>query len=265
MANYEVNGIQFPSVTTILGQLDKSAGLLPWAVKMMSQRINEELDKHTEGIYAKWTPEAIKEIVETGRREYRNVSQKAMDIGSEVHDRIKEYILNGRDAVGNMPDEVENAFIAFLDWEKDNVIEWLESEKKVYHPLYYYAGTLDAIVRMKDGKVRLIDFKTSKGFYDGMAEQVAAYKEARQMMTPDSVVNYKHTTKETGTHSFDVGYGPITIHGTGILRLDKETGLPEFKDYDKVQENKYKAFGHLLDFYYAQKKRRLKNNPRVLD
>jgi|GEM_PF-5374228 len=50
----------------------------------------------------------------------------------------------------------------------------------------------------------------------------------------------------------------------GILRLDKDTGLPEWKDYSDKYETKLISFLSLLDYYYKDKKRRLKNNPRVL-
>jgi hypothetical protein len=50
------------------------------------------------------------------------------------------------------------------------------------------------------------------------------------------------------------------VEGTGILRLDKVTGDPEWKDYSKDYDRDVTAFLKLLDFYYHAKTRRLRNN-----
>ena len=55
----------------------------------------------------------------------------------------------------------------------------------------------------------------------------------------------------------------VQVDGCGVLRLDKITGQPEFKDYSEGYERKLGAFLALVEFYYKDKKRRLKNNPKV--
>ena len=89
------------------------------------------------------------------------------------------------------------------------------------------------------GKLAVIDFKTSKGFYDGYDMQIAAYAYAY--------------AENTGREADEIG----------ILRLDKLTGEPFYKDYTKKREAAFDTFCFLLQFYYRYKKRRLKNNPFV--
>lgn len=258
MSTYEVNGIQYPSVTTILGQLDKSNALIPWALNCMEQKALELIkDKSTV---------SFSDILLQAKKEYREVSKQALDIGSQVHDTIEQYIKNGKDAIGKMLPEVENAMIALFDWESANIDKWIESEKKVYHDKICYAGTLDAVAQMKDGSIAIIDFKTSKGFYSGYAEQLSAYRCARQNISDlgiDEVV-FKHKTDNEEMAEFKVSYEPVKINAMGILRLDKETGLPEYKDFSKNYDNAINAFTGLVQFYYYTAKRRLKNNPRVI-
>jgi len=221
---YNINGGQYPSVTTVLGILDKPQ-LLQWAV-------NSACD------YIKNNPENIRDLseaIEKARAEWRNISNDAMNIGTEIHDLIEKYIKHGRDAIGELKPEVENGFLAFLQWEEENIDEWTESERTVYDPANCYAGTLDACAKLKNGKYYVIDFKSSKGFYDGYDQQIAAYRFA-----------YEKEMK-------------VEMDGMGVLRLDKETGLPEFKDYSKVYTAKLNAFLRLLDYYYAAKNRRCKN------
>jgi ElaB/YqjD/DUF883 family membrane-anchored ribosome-binding protein len=245
---YSFNGIEYPSVTTILDILDKSGALMGWAVKCTGQYI---IDNYSEGC-------DIDELVATAKREYRNVSDEAKDIGTEIHNKIEQYIKKGKDAVGEMDERVENAFIAFLEWESENIDEWIESEKNVFDPHYGFAGTLDAVAKFKDGRVMVLDFKSSKGFYDGYDKQISAYKYARDNLTgTHDVVSYDGSI-------YKVTYPEIKSDGCGILRLDKATGMPEFKDYTKKYDRQIKSFLQLTKFYYQDKKRRLKNNPRVI-
>ncbi|GAH23405.1 unnamed protein product, partial [marine sediment metagenome] len=77
-----------------------------------------------------------------------------------------------------------------------------------------------AVAIMKNGKKYVIDFKSSKKFYDEMPLQVSAYRRA-----------YCYECR-------------LAEHpeGMGVLRLDKETGIPEWKDYSKVYTKKLTAF-----------------------
>lgn len=242
-SKYLINYIEYPSVTTITGLLDKSTALMPWAVNNAVSFISDNMNEYDD----------IDSLFEDSKKHYRDVSKEAMDIGSEVHDRIEKYIKFGRDAIGSMRPEVESAMIAFFEWEEKNIDKWIESEMPVVNEKYGYAGTLDAIVKFKDGKVNCIDFKSSKGFYDGYDIQVIAYKYAREQMNGTYNVKGRtgHMVKE---------YSPIEIDGCGVLRLDKITGKPEYKDYTKDMDIKYASFVSLLSFYYLYKKRRLKNN-----
>ncbi len=78
--------------------------------------------------------------------------------------------------------QLENSINAFLKWEKENKVEWLESEKKIYSKQYDYAGTLDAEAKVNN-ELAIIDFKTSNGIYDEYFLQVAAYIQARKEET----------------------------------------------------------------------------------
>lgn len=224
---YEIGGVEYPSVTAVLGLLSKGDALLGWAVKCAVEYIKANL-----------SDKPIQEVLDSARTEWKNARETAADIGTEIHDKIHKYITYGRDACGDMRPEVENGFLAFLDWEKANKVKWVQMELQVVSRIHGFAGRLDAICDF-NGKRYLIDFKSSKSFYDEMPMQLAAYRIA---------------AAENGSQT----------EGIGILRLDKETGLPEWKDYSDVQEQHEKAFIHLLKFYYSQKNRRLKNNPFIL-
>lgn len=243
MARYKINDIEYPSVTEILGLLDKSPALMQWAVNQALEYVK------LHGL----TPESLIEA----KSHYRDVSAEMMDIGSEVHSSIEAYIKNGKDKMGEIKPEVQNALIAFWDWEKEHKVKWLESEMAVVDERVGIAGTLDAIAEVS-GIVTCIDFKSSKAIYPEYKTQVIVYKFARESMSG------RYTIKGP-SGDYTQNYGNIAIKNCAILRLDKQTGLPEYCEIDeKTYDREFKAFINLVNYYYMAKQRKLKNNERVL-
>ena len=97
---------------------------------------------------------------------------------------------------------------AFLGWEEECKPEWIYAERKVYCDKYKYAGTVDAVAKI-NGRVCVIDFKTSKKIYKPYHLQVTAYAQAIKRMD--------------GLRRWPLGI---------ILRLDKETGKFEHKVFE---------------------------------
>lgn len=222
--SYTIDGIDMPSVTSVLGTVDKSDALIPWAVRQCTKFIRE--NKGNRESYP-----TLDRLLESAENNWRTVRNEAADTGTQAHNEIEEYIKRGV-----IPSDTP-AFTAFKSWEEQHGVIWKRSELTVHHPGEFYAGTLDAVC-LFEGKPYVIDFKTSNGFYDTFGMQIAAYGEA---------------SKAWG----------VEIEGGGILRLDKTTGLPEWRDYSHRMARDYAAFLHLLDFWYSVSERKLKNNPRI--
>lgn len=129
---------------------------------------------------------------------------------SEIHKDKIECI------VPNLSPQAANAFGAFLQWADDNQLEPISAEKTVYGDCW--AGTLDLECTL-NGTHTVIDFKTSKAFYPEYRPQIAAYRSA----TP--------------------------AKASGILRLDKETGIPEYKDFSKSYKKDIREFELALELY----------------
>jgi len=233
---YVIKGVAYPSVTTILGVLDKGNALIQWgvncAIEYMSQQLNEDEEHRIDD-------RQISEILNSARYEWRNVKTDAADIGTTAHNLIERYIKYGDMPDSNVNEKAKTAFEAFREWEREHNVEFIESELTVISKSHGYAGTLDLLCKL-DGKETVVDFKTSKDFYAGYGKQIAAYKFACVEM------------KLCGSDA-----------NIGVLRIDKETGMPEYKDYSKDFLRKLDSFVKLTAFYYADKVRRLKNNPFV--
>ena len=86
--------------------------------------------------------------------------------------------------------------------------EWLDAERKIYCDRFKYAGTVDAVAKI-NGRVCVIDFKTSKKIYKPYHLQLTAYAQAIKRID--------------GLRQWPLGM---------ILRLDKETGLYQQKVFE---------------------------------
>ena len=168
------NGKRVPSVTTILGILDKPA-LLKWAYEC---GLNGE--------------------------DYRKVRDKAADIGTIAHYMIECHLKNEdpdlRDYSSDNIEKAKIAFNAFIDFEKAHTIKPILIEKQMISEKLKYGGTLDLIAEM-DGLVQLIDFKTSKGVYPEMIIQLSAYERLAQengINIKEHSGNILNINKETG-------------------------------------------------------------------
>ena len=108
---------------------------------------------------------------------HKQISHKAQTIGLEVHKWIELYIkvkmIDGETMV-DYPEAVKVPMQNFHDWVESREIEWLACEKKVYSRSWEYAGTIDALAKV-NGKLCVIDFKTSAKIYKEYYLQVSAY------------------------------------------------------------------------------------------
>jgi len=161
------------SVTAATEVIDKSGPLIGWAVNEMANYLikNFSLDQ------IKTEQEKVSMIL-LAKSSYREASQKARDIGSEIHDWINKWIRGEKPSIPKDP-LVLNGVNAFLKWINKRDVEFVESEKVIYSKQYDYAGFLDTEAKIGK-KLCIIDFKSSKGIYTEMRYQVAAYQQARE-------------------------------------------------------------------------------------
>jgi len=173
--SYKVEGVKVPSVTRVVdGCFPKD--LTHWALSI-------------------------------GQEEYDKVINDALEIGNDTHQWIEHYINYGH-ACAEPEDYISKSVNAFLDWTTEYNPEWVDAERKVYCDKYKYAGTVDAVAKI-NGRVCVIDFKTSKKVYKPYHLQVTAYAQAIKRMD--------------GLRRWPLGI---------ILRLDKETGKFEHKVFE---------------------------------
>ena len=186
--SYKVEGVKVPSVTRVVdGCFPKD--LTHWALSI-------------------------------GQEEYDKVISEALEIGNDTHQWIEDYINYGHACI-EPEDYISKSVNAFLDWTTEYNPEWVDAERKVYCDKYKYAGTVDAVAKI-NGRIVVIDFKTSKKIYKPYHLQVTAYAQAIKRMD--------------GLRRWPLGI---------ILRLDKETGKFEQKVFEP--KNNFNTFKKCLE------------------
>lgn len=213
---YNYNSIGVPRVSEILQLCIAKPFLIQWAAKL-------------------------------GLKKYGFEKHKATTIGTIVHELIESYLLYGNfdknimyKCPSSMKKEVLTAFDNFKSWLNNLVnngffiSDIIAIEKVISCP--YFGGTVDCICRI-NGKVYLVDFKTSKRITPEYILQVTAY-----------------------TWLINSGYvsNIPRIDGIGIIRVDKEEknkfedlflnfNIPE--QY-MIIDQYTRTFGVLLQSYY---------------
>jgi len=191
------------SVTGATGIIDKSGALMGWVAKMMGLYLLAEKDKGNFQI--------TEEMIDRAKREYRRLKTEAADLGTEIHKWTSDWI-KGKNPAMPTDERVVNGITAFLKFQKEHKVKWLESERIIYSKKHNYWGVLDAIGKIGKDLV-LIDFKSSSGIYPEMFIQTAGYQLAYE--------------EETGKK----------ITKRMIVKFGKEDGKFEVRELDNGKED----------------------------
>jgi hypothetical protein len=167
-----------PGVTTVTGIADKP-GLRQWAVDLTAAYAVTHVDallnrSEVEGygfLRYRWKREPKLDADPNLRNWHEYVLNDAADMGTWFHEYAEADLTDGFTAepVEDWQQEMVDAWNLFK-FEHD--IEVLLVEETVYNPIGY-AGTFDLLVRI-DGKVYLVDIKTSRGTWPEHLMQLAA-------------------------------------------------------------------------------------------
>jgi hypothetical protein len=121
------------------------------------------------------------------RAPYRNMRKKG-DIGTAVHGAVELWMDKVLEGV-SIPDlAAEEIVVDDLDllpyiagavqYLNQHVHRVIHSEVTLFNATYKYAGTADAICKLKTGEIAVVDWKTSNRVYPEHALQLVAYANA---------------------------------------------------------------------------------------
>ena len=115
---------------------------------------------------------------------HKRMKDRAADLGTKVHKWVE---LDMKGVQQDIPDEIAKPISAYKRWRKtEGVAGIIALEKMIYHPSGF-AGTVDAVLRLADGRIAIVDFKTSAGIYESHLLQIGAYAKAWEHVHGDDV------------------------------------------------------------------------------
>lgn len=148
---YRRNNKYYPSVTSILNYFPKNAFFHTWLKDV----------GHNSDI----------------------IAGKAANEGTQTHNAIEQFLL-GKELIwidskgkAQYPLDVWKMILRFAEFWKREKPELISTEYHVFSDKYKFAGTTDIICRM-DGKIWLLDIKTSNHLHTTMDLQLSAYVKA---------------------------------------------------------------------------------------
>lgn len=128
-ATYVIKGVTYTRVTRILDVI-RNEGLEAWKMRLGA--------------------DAVKQVLE-----------ESASLGTRVHAVVEALNHEPHTYQCDDPDLVPYAD-SYRAWYHANVAETVLTETRVHSDTYRYAGTFDALLRMRDGALALCDAKTSR-------------------------------------------------------------------------------------------------------
>jgi hypothetical protein len=197
-------------VTQTCSIIDKSHALVPWAAKMVVEKLLRIIPTETvDNVISlrHLTLDEFSRFALDAKGAHKEKLESAGDIGRAAHqcleDSIKHAIVESGQTVQtlvNLPfdAQAEHCARVALAWMQTHKVRWTDTERKIYSREWNFAGTLDAIAYVSscddraccpeafEDRLCLIDFKTSNALRTDYCLQVAAYQQAivEEMGTP---------------------------------------------------------------------------------
>lgn len=191
--HYKVDGKRLPSVTTILGVLNKPA-LLDWAARFA----REGLD-------------------------WRDVRDEAGDRGHNTHELALDVVLGKRRSLSSLPAEHRAYGQAAMSWVLDRQPEVIEAERMIASVEHGYSGRTDLLALIGGHRV-LADYKTVSRWHFNGDEKLPPYPENALQLDL-----YANAAAECGYEAPDLGLvvrlGPDGEYHESFFELDYERGL----------------------------------------
>lgn len=225
---YRIDGERLPSVTTVLGCVDKSGALLPWAERITLEGLQTLLESD-DGLVSQGS---LKDTLEAHGLRYTQLRDNRATSGTSVHDALEVLAKDGTPPrLSAFPEEDRGFVQGLAKWWLKHRPETLMTEQLVASKQFRFAGKFDLLCKI-DGRVHLCDLKTGKAIYNVAHAQVQAYAMALE----------------------ECGWDPPDV--CSILRVDKDGGY-EFVESTATR----KDFLAIREMYEVLK--RLNRKPKI--
>lgn len=213
---YRLDGAWVPGVTTLIGKGLPKPALPYWAARTVAEWVadNPDLTEDLKRMGGRGPAVAFLKELPWQKRDDAAVR------GTDVH-ALAERIVHGEEV--EVPDHLTGYVQGYVDWLDSTGLEPLLTERPVASRQWRYAGTFDLIGKL-DGRLWLLDVKTSSGVYGSTALQLTAYGNAEFYVDADGTEQPLPTVERYGVLH-------VTEYGTTLHYLPESANEPAWRDF----------------------------------
>ena len=217
---YRLDGAWVPGVTTLIGKGLPKPALPYWAARTVAEWVadNPDLTEELKRMGGRGPAVAFLKELPWQKRD------EAAIRGTDVH-ALAERLVHGDEV--EVPEHLAARVQGYVDWLDATNVEPLLTERPCASRQWQYAGTFDLIARM-DGKVWLLDVKTSSDVYGSTALQLTAYGNAEFYLDQDNTEQPLPAVERYGVLH-------VTDYGTTLHYLPADQNEAAWKDFLHVQ------------------------------
>lgn len=177
---HPTTGIDYPSVTTVLGVVGKGEALKHWA----ANEVAKYAVKHRET----WSRLDEAAAIDLIKREPLRFLDKAASRGTDVHALAETFMKTG--TMPQWASEIDGYVTALMNFFNEHQPTPILVERTVFDSAIGYAGSFDLVCRLAafDNMTTILDYKTSKAIYPDVAAQLAAYAHATEYVNDHDTV-----------------------------------------------------------------------------
>jgi len=200
------DGTKVPGVTTIIKPAGDSGPLMGWSFKRGIELCLEAVAEH--GWPDPDVPPQYEDVKSHCWANRYNTRDDAAAVGSCAHDMIEAYYRGGdaQEPLQALSEplraKAQRAFDSFREWTDLTRLEPVAMEIPLVSESMRFGGTFDLLARHPDGRLVILDWKSSKGLYAEVPIQLAAYRTLLREHGDDAQDAHALRISKAGT-SFD--------------------------------------------------------------
>lgn len=174
------DGTKVPGVTTLIKPAGDPGSLMGWSFKRGIELCLEAVAEH--GWPDPDVPPAYEDVKSHCWANRYNTRDDAAAVGSCAHDMIEAYYRGGdtQAPLQDVPEAIavkaRQAFDSFREWADLTRLEPVSMEIPLVSEAHGFGGTYDLCARHPDGRLVVVDWKSSKALYAEVPMQLAAYR-----------------------------------------------------------------------------------------
>ena len=126
----------------------------------------------------KLSPEEYLALLDEAYKAHASTLKTSATKGTDLHAECEKYVkwkINGGSYLDDSTPNFDKKILPFIQWAEKNVKKFLASEIHTYSKELWLGGIVDCVYEDMDGKIVVLDFKSSKEVYLSQFWQCVAY------------------------------------------------------------------------------------------